>query len=172
MSNLIPYAIIDYRVYLGETHLEGIAGEISLPDVEEQTESFEGGGLLGEIEVGTPGRFAKFEVEFPFRTLDREITELKKNSGKPIYLRAAGAYINKETGEQEYVQVKITLKGPRPSITLGKLASNKPTNSTVKMKPLYIKVEVNDEVLLEVDKLNGIYKLNGEDQLSEISSFL
>ncbi|AMW99310.1 phage major tail tube protein [Rummeliibacillus stabekisii] len=172
MPNSIPYAIADYSVYLGQDKLKGVAGEITLPDIEEQTESFEGAGILGEIEVGTAGRFSKFEVEFPFVTIDREVTELKKNSDKAIYLRAAGAYVNKETGKLEYVKVKITLKGPRPAVSLGKLAANKPTNSTVKMKPFYIKVEVNDEILLEVDKLNGVYKLNGEDQLSVINSYL
>lgn len=172
MPELIPYAIARYNAYLGDTKLKGIAGEITLPDIEEITETFEGAGILGEIEVGTEGRFSKFEAEFPFQTIDREITELKKNSDKPIYLRAAGAYINKETSKLEYVSVKITLKGPRNAITLGKVSPNKPTNSTVKMKPFYIKVEVNDEILIEVDKLNGIYKLNGEDQLSQINSFI
>ena len=172
MSNLIPYAIAAYKVYLGTTELSGIAGEVTLPDLEEMTESFEGVGILGEIEVGTEGRFSKFEAEFPFQTLDREITELKKNSDQPISLRAAGEYINKETGKIEFAKIKITLKGPRTSISLGKVSPNKPTQSTVKMKPFYVKVEVNDEILLEVDKLNGIYKLNGEDQLSQINSFL
>lgn len=171
MAELLPYAITKFNLYLGEKLFKGIAGEVSLPDLEEMTETFEGAGILGEIEVGTEGRFSKFEVEFPFQTIDREITELKKNSDEPIYLRAAGAYINKETGKMEHAQVKITLKGPRTAIGLGKLAANKPTNSTVKMKPFYVKIEVNSEILLEVDKLNGIYKLNGEDQLSEINSY-
>lgn len=172
MANLIPYAIAAYKLYLGTTEIAGVAGEITLPDLEEMTESFEGAGILGEIEVGTEGRFSKFEVEFPFQTLDREITELKKNSDQPIVLRAAGEYINKETGKIEFAKIKITLKGPRTAVGLGKLAANKPTNSTVKMKPFYVKIEVNDEILLEVDKLNAIYKLNGEDQLTEINSYL
>lgn len=172
MANLIPYAIAAYKVYLGTKELTGIAGEVTLPDLEEMTESFEGAGILGEIEVGTEGRFSKFEAEFPFQTLDREITELKMNSDKPISLRAAGEYINKETGKIEFAKIKITLKGPRTSLSLGKLAANKPTQSTVKMKPFYVKVEVNEEILVEVDKLNGIYKLNGTDQLSTINSFL
>lgn len=172
MTNLIPYAIAKYKVYLGTKELEGIAGEVTLPDLEEMTESFEGAGILGEIEVGTEGRFSKFEAEFPFQTIAREITELKKNSDQPITLRAAAEFINRETGKIEFAKAKITMKGPRTAISLGKLAANKPTNSTVKMKPFYIKVELNDEVLLEVDKLNAIYKLNGEDQLAEINSYL
>lgn len=172
MANLIPYAIAKYKVYLGTKELTGIAGEVTLPDLEEMTETFEGAGILGEIEVGTEGRFSKFEAEFPFQTLDREITELKMNSDKAISLRAAGEYINRETGKIEFAKIKVTLKGPRTSLSLGKFADNKPTQSTVKMKPFYIKVEVNDEVLVEVDKLNSVYKLNGKDQLSTINSFL
>lgn len=172
MSNLIPYAIGDYKVYIGNTLLPGTAGEITLPNLEEMLETVEGAGILGEIEVGTPGRFGKFETEFPFQTIDRALTELKKNSDLPIILRAFGSYLNKESGKTEYKQIKISQKGPRTTLDLGKISANKPTQSTVKMAPFYIKVEIDNEVILEIDKLNGIYKLNGEDQLAEINSYL
>lgn len=170
--NLIPYAVADYKVYTGTKLLEGTAGEITLPNIEEMLETVEGAGILGEIEVGTPGRFSKFESEFPFQTIDRALMELKKNTDLPVILRAAGAYLNKETGKTEFKKIKVTQKGPRTTLELGKISANKPTQSTVKMAPFYIKVEIDDEVTLEIDKLNGIYKLNGEDQLTEINSYL
>ena len=40
----------------------------------------------------------------------------------------------------------------------------------VEMEILYIKIEVNNKTVLELDKLNFIYVLNGVDMLAKIRS--
>lgn len=172
MSNLIPYAVARFNVYLGTELVDGNASKVTLPDIEDIMETVTGAGLLGEVEVTTPGNLAKFEAEFEFQTIGKGLAKLRQSSNQPIILRAAGAFLNRETHAQENSTIKITLKGPRTTLSLGDIESNKPTQSKVKMSPSYLKVEVNDEIIVEIDKLNGIYKLNGEDQLSNINSLI
>ena len=42
----------------------------------------------------------------------------------------------------------------------------------VKLELTYIMIEVDGVQLLEVDKLNGIYKVNGNDMLAGVNSLV
>lgn len=42
--------------------------------------------------------------------------------------------------------------------------------SEVELEILYIKVEINNAVVLELDKLNFVFVLNGKDMLAQIRS--
>ena len=44
--------------------------------------------------------------------------------------------------------------------------------ATVTLELTYIMVEVDGVQLLEVDKLNGVYKVNGTDMLAEVNSLI
>lgn len=54
--------------------------------------------------------------------------------------------------------------------TLGKVAKGKKMESEVELEILYIKVEINNAVVLELDKLNFVFVLNGKDMLAQIRS--
>ena len=41
---------------------------------------------------------------------------------------------------------------------------------TAELEILYIKVEINNAVVLELDKLNFVFVLNGKDMLAQIRS--
>ena len=61
-------------------------------------------------------------------------------------------------------------RGERQTTTLGKVAKGKKMESEVELEILYIKVEINNAVVLELDKLNFVFVLNGKDMLAQIRS--
>lgn len=64
----------------------------------------------------------------------------------------------------------ITLEAKAKTTTLGKVAKGKKMESEVELEILYIKVEINNAVVLELDKLNFVFVLNGKDMLAQIRS--
>lgn len=168
-NNLLPVRIANFNLYLGETRLIGVAGEVKMPNLEALSETLSGAGILGEFEIGNPGHFGALPVEIPFNTLDERQFEILKNSDDPIVLRGASQYLDKGTSRLKYAGVKVTIKGPRQGTDLGSFAVGKPTNSQIKVDAWYLKVEVDNVTYLEIDKLNWVYVLNGEDQLADMT---
>lgn len=172
INSMLPVRISNFNVYLGETKMLGVAGEIKLPNLEALSETVSGAGILGELEVGNPGHFGSLPVEIPFNTLDARQFDMLKNSDDPLVLRGASQYLDPATSRLNHFGVKVTVKGPRQSNDLGTFAVGKPTGSQVTVDAWYLKVEVNNEIYVEIDKLNWVYVLNGEDQLKDITPYM
>lgn len=56
--------------------LLGVGDELTLPDFEATSETVSGAGILGEIDDPTIGHFGNMQLEIPFRTLDKEATNM------------------------------------------------------------------------------------------------
>jgi len=58
------------------------------------------------------------------------------------------------------------------SFNPGKVEKGEAMEATITMELTYIMIEVDGVQLLEVDKLNGIYKVNGNDMLAGVNSLV
>lgn len=67
-------------------------------------------------------------------------------------------------------EFRVVVRGKAKTTTLGKVAKGKKMESEVELEILYIKVEINNAVVLELDKLNFVFVLNGKDMLAQIRS--
>lgn len=76
MSKNIPTKINNYNVYNEGEKLLGVGDELTLPDFEATSETVSGAGILGEIDDPTIGHFGNMQLEIPFRTLDKEATNM------------------------------------------------------------------------------------------------
>ena len=65
-------------------------------------------------------------------------------------------------------RLKISTRVVPKSLGLGKLEVGKPSGSNQKFACAYLKVEVDNETVLEIDKINMIFNVNGEDLLAEV----
>lgn len=54
----------------------------------------------------------------------------------------------------------------------GKVEKGEAMEATVTLELTYLMIEVDGQQLLEVDKLNGIYKVNGTDMLAGVNSLI
>ena len=70
--------------------------------------------------------------------------------------------------------LKVVVRGWHKSVDLGKFQAANPTETTVSLEVFYIKIELasstgkNGNVLLELDKYNEIFIVNGVDYLAEV----
>lgn len=164
----IPEMIVNYNAYQDGAGLLGLASEVQLPQFEAMTETISGAGIAGEYEVAIPGHFGSQTIEFQFRALDEQMVKLMEPRRKTIVLRASQQGYNVTSGEKRYDGLKISVRGVPKSSEGGKIAVGKPTESKVTLEITYYKVEKNGKVLIEYDKLNMIYIIDGVDYLEEI----
>ena len=164
----IPEKVVNFNVYNEAEKLVGVSGEITLPDLEPMTETISGAGLLGEIESPTPGHFGSQTLEIPFRTLTGTPFQLLENKGHTFILRAAQQSYNVKNGRTEVRPLKIIVKGSSKGANLGKLGVGAMTETVARLEIRYLKVEENGTTLLELDKDNFIYIVNGVDILEDI----
>lgn len=172
MSNPFPEKIINYNVYLDSDKLVGVAAEVTLPNFEAMTETISGAGIAGEYESVTPGHFGSQNIEIPFRTLMDKSFSLAKLKGQSIVLRAAQQSYDVAAGATLKRPLKITLRGQPKGLNLGTLAVGSPTGSSNTIEILYIKIEENGRTMLEFDKLNFVYIVDGEDLLGDIRNMI
>ncbi|WP_297429314.1 phage major tail tube protein [Clostridium sp.] len=166
--NAIPEKLVNYNVYYGNDKLIGLNGDVTLPKLEPMTTTIGGAGIAGEYESPTPGHFGKLETDIAFNVIGEQSTELLIPGTKSLVFRASQQSYDVAGGSISYRALKITLKVLSKGIDLGKMAVAKQTGTKNTFETIYIKVEENGKELLEVDKLNFIYKVNGVDVLAAI----
>ena len=72
------------------------------------------------------------------------------------------------TGKLASKPVKVVLRGLPKKVGLGKLEPAKKMDPDVELECVYLKVWIDGEVVLEIDKFNFICNINGEDVLASV----
>lgn len=165
----IPDKINMFNVYKAGKKLIGVSDEVSLPDLEAMTETVSGAGVLGEIDAPAIGQFGSIEMEIPFRSLDSDMFALASPLEMiDLTLRASEQVLAAQG--IEFKGMRVVTRGMFKGITGGSVKAGSPTNSSVKLELTYYLIEVDGKKLIELDKLNCKYKVNGVDMLAKASS--
>ena len=166
--NTIPTKINRYNVYNKGNRLLGVGEEMTLPDFEPSSETVTGAGILGEIDDPTVGYFSNQELEIPFRLLDKETADMMDMT-KAVQLEIRGAQQTTNTeGDIEFRPMRVVVRGRGGKLTTGKVKAGSPMDTKATMTVLYILIELDGKTVLELDKLNEVYKVNGVDVLAKI----
>lgn len=164
----IPTKINRYNVYNSGNRLLGMGDELTLPDFEPSSETVSGAGILGEIDDPTPGYFANQEIEIPFRILDKEATDmLDITKAVQLEIRGAEQTTNSE-GDIEFRGVRVVIRGRCKKFAPGKMKAGNPMDTSITLSILYILIELEGEPVLELDKMNEVFKINGNDILAKV----
>lgn len=167
MSKNIPTKVNNYNVYNEGEKLLGVGDELTLPDFEATSETVSGAGILGEIDDPTIGHFGNMQMEIPFRTLDKEATNMMDQTrAVQLTIRGAAQEID-SSGNIVPKSIRVVVRGRAAKLTGGKLKRASTMDSGVTLNILYILIEVNGESVVELDKMNPTYKVNGVDLLAE-----
>ena len=168
----IPEKINAYNVYKQGKKLIGLSDEVKLPDFESLTETISGAGILGEIDSPTIGLFAGMEMEIPFRQLGESISELVNPlNGIDLTLRGSSQVMD-SSGNTSFEGIRVIVRGRSKSLTGGKFKQGEGTGSSVKIELTYCKIEINNKNIVELDKLNCVYKVGDVDILEKVRSLI
>ena len=74
------------------------------------------------------------------------------------------------TGITSHYPVKVVVRGKCKKYSGGKMTKGKKMDASVELEILYIKIDVNNKSMVELDKANFKYVVNGVDLLETIRS--
>ncbi len=153
-------------------HKIAVTSEITLPTFEYASETLNLSGMAGEVDSPSPGQAKSTQIEIPFSTISKEGLELARKDNSTLIFKAAQETINTNTLTRAHTGRTIIIKGFTKEVNYGKLVKGGLGNASIKKEIIYYKDQIGDDVLTEIDKFNGIHKINGEDVISDIENLI
>lgn len=167
----VPEKLINFRVYEGGDDLIGIA-DVTLPNLEAMTETVKGAGIAGEVESPVLGHYSSMELELNWRTLAKPNVLLAQPKGVKLDLRGAQQVYDSAAGEYKVSPAKVVVSGVPKTTELGKLDVGTTSDTKTTLEVNYIKVTIDGNDVLELDKFNYICNIGGVDYLAEVKEAL
>ncbi|MPM92470.1 hypothetical protein SDC9_139605 [bioreactor metagenome] len=88
---------------------------------------------------------------------------------KAVQLEIRGAQqTTNSAGDIEFRQIRVVVRGRSAKLSTGKVKAGNPMDTTVTLTVLYILIELDGSPVLELDKLNEVFKINGVDVLAAV----
>lgn len=169
MGYKIPTVLNNFNTYGAGRKYVGVSSEATLPSFEYLTETIEGAGIAGEIEEAVEGAFGSLETETTFANIGQEYFDFITQTGTVTY-RGSMQVLNIATQTNDFVGIVVTTKGKVKSFDLGALKRGGKGEPKVTREITYAKITIDGNVVLELDKFNMIWKLNGKDLLKKVRS--
>lgn len=142
----------------------GQATEVALPKLAIKGEDYRAGGMLGDVVVDLG--LEKLEAEFKFGGfMDAMKAKFGEAKIDGVLLRFSGAYQRDDSGEVKAVDV--VMRGRYSEIDGGNSKVGDDTEETYKAALTYYKLTVDNKDLIEIDLINNVYIVNGNDRLKE-----
>lgn len=165
----IPQVVNRYNLYRKGTKLVGLTGEVELPAVTMVTDTLEGAGTGGNMDVPVIGLTENMDIQIPFMSLTKDLFSLANpGEAEDLTLRGAIQGTDPATGKISYTSIAIYMRGTVKEITPGTVKSGGRMESSVTMTLSYYKIALDGETVLEIDKLNNVFVVNGDDVLKEV----
>lgn len=168
--NKIPEVLNDFNVYDNDGQkLVGISDSVTLSSMALMTQNIGGAGIGGEYAAPVVGHTQSQQQEIPFRILYESITKYMDHSKTAsLTLRGAVQVTNPSTGVTEMVGVRYIIRGKTVEVNPGSAKVGDAMGASLKLEVLYEKLEVDGKTLMEHDKLNEIFVVNGVDIMDQV----
>lgn len=166
--NPIPDKLINARIYNEEGKAQLGIGTVTLPDLAYMTENISGLGIAGELETPVTGHFKALQIKIEWNSVAVEAVDLLRAQSHKLEIRAAVQYADPSTGKYESRAVKVLVWASPKKFGMGKAESGKKMGNETEMEVEYIKMWMEGQEILEIDKLNFVCVINGEDQLAKV----
>lgn len=164
----IPTIVNMFNVYdTAAKRLIGISDTVSLPDWDQISETLSGPGILGEIDFGAIGHFSNQTFEIPFRSYDGDFFKFIDPSGVVGLTLRAGLQSVDESGNQVPIGTRIVVRGNFAGFSGGSVKQGESMKPSVSINLQYLLFVWDGQEKIELDKLHGVYKVNGKDVIAE-----
>ena len=166
MPNVIPEKMTKFQVYADDGVLLGIA-EGNFPSLEFMTTEIKGAGIAGTIDSPGGGMFGSLTLTLKWRITTQDFTSLLEPVSHTLDLYAEHASYDAGRGEYLKQRFHVYMKALTKKGDYGKLADMESQDGSTEHEIYYMKVDIDGKELLELDKYNFIFSVNGTDYLAE-----
>lgn len=145
---------------------------VTYPDLELLTETLKGVGINGEIDLPTYGQLGSLEVEISHNGLSADTIKMFGQQKQELEHRWASQVLDSEKGSSEVVGKKVIIKGLPKKLGIGSIEPNKAEEPTSSFEVLYLKYIIGNQPVLEIDKLNDVFKVGNVDYSEALRNVL
>lgn len=171
MSNPVPERLINFKVYAEGNDLIGIA-TAELPDIEAMTDTVSGAGIAGEIDSPILGHLGSMALTLQFRTITDSFTKLAAQKSHALELRGSQQIFDSSNGTYSTVPARLSCKGIPKRNGLGSFEVASTTDSEIEFELTSMKLFVNNQERIEVDKYAMKFVVDGVDYLESVRNDL
>lgn len=168
----IPEKLNDFKVYIDDNNYSPGISDIELPSLNALTDTESGAGILGEYDSPNMGQFESTKLKLNWKSIGQERNLLFKPGSHKIDCRLANQYYDVASSTQKISVDRVIARGPVITNELGKAEKGSKYEGSSEIECLYLKIISDGKTILELDKLNYIYKVNGVDQLATLRKAL
>ena len=163
--------VINYSVYAA-TKKVGDTTSVELPEIEFLTDSIKGSGIIGEIDLPSLYQVGSMSLSISTRVSNNPDDLALLMSARDIEIRWVTDSIDTSTASADVVGHKAFIKCVPKKLGEGKIEPGSGQDGSYEYEILSYKRVSNGKNILEIDKLNGVFKVNGVDQTKSINSLL
>lgn len=145
---------------------------LTMPDLELLSESFRGVGVNGELDLPTYGQFGSLVVEISHNGLSKDTINTFGMETQELEHRWASQVLDSNSGDAEVIGKKLIFRGIPKKLGLGSIEPNKAEESSSAFELVYMKYVIGNDAVIEIDKLNDVFKVNGVDYSAAIRNVL
>lgn len=143
----------------------GQVAEVNLPKLTRKMEEWRGGGMHAPIkaDMGQEAMSMDWTCGGIMRDVLGQFGTLKHDG---VLLRFAGGYQSEDSDTPDAVEVVV--RGRHSEIDPGSSKPGDDTSFKVTTEVSYYKLTINGEEVIEIDVMNMVEKVNGEDHLAKL----
>ncbi|MCM3129016.1 phage major tail tube protein [Paenibacillus provencensis] len=172
MTQSIPINLAGLAVFLEGLNQQVATGDVTLPTLTPMTDTVNGAGILGDVEVPSSGHYSSMQVGIAWKTINKDVFKLVSSQMKGLEIRGAFKEFDNTRGVTVTKAIKIVVRGFGKGVELGTLVQNAASNTSNTIEVTYIKIFIDGTSVFELDKFNYVSRVNGEDDMADIRKAL
>lgn len=163
---MLPETLKRMAVYADGTSYLGKAEEITLPTIERATEDYRGAGMGGPVKLGVG--WGELMMGIKLKEYSASMLKLlSKGAIDGAGLRFVGAFKSDDPGASA-VAIEVVARGRLDKLDLGTAKEGDLTDMETEFPLSYFRFDRNGETLVELDYVNGVEVIAGEDVMAEL----
>jgi len=162
----LPKKLKNMNLFNDGNSYQGVAKTVTLPVIGRKMESYRAGGMNGPVKIDHGMSDDGIQLEWTLGGWDlTTIRQWGAIRADAVLLRFAGAVQRDDTGEVSAVEVVV--RGRHEEIDFGDAEPGEDTEHSITTTCSYYKLTVDGQTIIEIDLLNMIEIVDGEDRLAE-----
>lgn len=169
---MILEAIKDAVVYLDGTSYFGATEDVKLPDLQFKAAEHKPNGGIGSFEM--QDGLDKMDTEIKFKTYDRDLARglLRPGKAASLMIRSRKVIYDASGSVTKELALVTHMRVVTKSFPLGDHKEGQGTETQWKGAVHMIRQTLDGKDLIEIDVINQVYKIDGEDQLGTRNQLL
>lgn len=155
--------LVNFEVFAyGTDRLLGTA-TVELPTLEFETVDVKGAGVMGTIAYPLAPNLGSLELKLTWRSMEPAAAELAGHKSIDLSLYSVQEHYDAGTGEITDPQHRIETRVVPKTLNLGKWEPSSTVDSESTFEIITLSYFIDGVSMLELDKLNYVYKAKGKD---------